>query len=83
MSDRSVNGYMVRVEQADRLGALWVVRVFRKRFLFRKTVSSDWFLDGAQAKLFADEIARDLGSGRGFENLLNRRPGWTLYRPEH
>ena len=83
MSERSINGYTVRVEQSEGLGASWVVRVFRRRFLFRKAVSSDWFLDGAQANLFADEIARDLGSGRGFENLRERRPGWTLHRTNH
>lgn len=81
MSDRSINGYTVRLAQTDALGSAWVVRVYRKRFPFRKSVSSDWFLDGVQAKLFADQIAAELGNGRGFENLRDRKPGWTLHRP--
>jgi hypothetical protein len=81
MSDRSINGYTVRVAQADTLGSAWVVRVYRKRFPFRKSVSSDWFLDGVQANLFADQIAAELGNGKGFENIRDRKPGWTLHRP--
>jgi hypothetical protein len=80
MSDRSINGYTVRLAQTDALGSAWVVRVYRNRFLFRKSVSSDWFLDGVQASLFAEQIAAELGSGRGFENLRDRKPGWTLHR---
>ena len=81
MSDRSINGYTVRVAQADALGSAWVVRVYRKRFPFRKSVSSDWFLDGVQANLFADQIAAELGNGNGFDNIRDRKPGWTLHRP--
>jgi hypothetical protein len=80
MSDRSINGYTVRIAQADALGSAWVVRVFRNRFPFRKSVSSDWFLDGVQAQLFADQIAAELGDGKGLENIRDRKPGWTLHR---
>jgi hypothetical protein len=81
MSDRSVNGYTICIAQADALGSAWVVRVYRKRFPFRKSVSSDWFLDGVQANLFADQIAAELGNGNGFDNIRDRKPGWTLHRP--
>ena len=81
MSDRSINGYTVRVAQTDTLGSAWIVRVYRNRFPFRKSVSSDWFLDGVQAARFADQIAAELGNGKGFENLRDRKPGWTLHRP--
>jgi hypothetical protein len=57
------------------------VRVYRNRFPFKKSISSDWFLDGVQASLFADQIAAELGNGRGYENLRDRSPGWTLHRP--
>jgi hypothetical protein len=80
MSDRSINGYTVRIAQADALGSAWIVRVFRNRFPFRKSVSSDWFLDGVQAQLFADQIAAELGDGKGLENIRDRKPGWTLHR---
>ena len=81
MSEKSINGYTIRVAQTDGLGTTWVVRVYRHRFPFRKSVSSDWFLDGAQAGIFAEQIAAELGNGRGFENLRDRKPGWTLHRP--
>ena len=81
MSEKSIKGYTIDVAQTDGLGTTWVVRVYRKRFPFRKAVSSDWFLDGAQAGIFAEEIAAELGSGRGFEYLRDRKPGWTLHRP--
>jgi hypothetical protein len=83
MSEKSVNGYTIRVEQTEGLGTTWVVRVSKKRFLFRKSLSSDWFLDGVQAARFADQVAADLGSGKGLENLRDRKPGWTLHRPVH
>ena len=81
MSDRSINGYTLRIAQSDALGSAWVVRVYRNRFPFKKNVSCDWFLDGAQANLFADQVAAELRDGRGYENLRERKPGWTLRRP--
>ena len=72
MSEKSVHGYTIRVRQTEGLGSTWVVRVSRTRFLFQKTVSSDWFLDGAQAGRFAEQVASDLESGRGFEYLRDR-----------
>jgi hypothetical protein len=81
MSDRSINGYTVRIAQSVTLGSAWVVRVYRNRFPFKKNVSSDWFLDGAQANLYADQVAAELRDGRGYENLRERKPGWTLRRP--
>jgi hypothetical protein len=83
MSEKSINGYTISVEQRAALGSSWVVRVSKNRFLFRKTLSSDWFLDGVQAARFADQVASDLGSGRGVENLRNRKPGWTLHKALH
>jgi hypothetical protein len=83
MSDASMNGYTVRLTQTDSLGSTWVVRVYRNRFLFKKSLSSDWFLDGAQAKKYADQISEELASGTGFENLRDRKPGWTLHRAAH
>ena len=83
MSQRSVNGYTVRVTHAEGLGSPWVVRVYRRRFLLRMNISSDWFLDRDQALRFADQAAAELGAGRGIASLRDRKPGWTLERPEH
>jgi hypothetical protein len=83
MPDRSVHGYTVRVSETDGLGTTWVVRIFRNRFPFKKRVSSDWFLDGVQANLYADQIAAELANGAGLANLRDRKPGWTLHRPPH
>ena len=81
MSDTSVNGYRIRVTQTEGNGSPWVVNVSRRGFPFRKTVSSDWFLDGEQAKRFADQCASELSEGGGVDNLRDRKPGWTLHRP--
>jgi hypothetical protein len=83
MPDRSVHGYTVSIEQTDALGSVWVVRVYRKRFPFKKSVSTDWFLDGVQAHLFADQVVTGLENGSGLNNLRERKPGWTLQRPAH
>ena len=83
MSEKSVNGYTVHLTQTRGLGSTWVVRVYRNRFLFKKNLSSDWFLDGVQAQTYADQISAELASGRGFENLRDRKPGWTLRRAAH
>jgi hypothetical protein len=77
------NGYTVRLEQIDRLGTTWIVRVHKKSLLFRSLVSSDWFLDGTQARRFAEQIAGELRSGGDTGNITHREPGWTLRRPAH
>jgi hypothetical protein len=83
MSDKTVNGYTIRTTKREGLGSTWVVRVYRNRFPFKKSVSSDWFLDGRQAEDFAAQITAELGSGAGLENVRDRKPGWTLHRPLH
>ncbi|HTR98690.1 MAG TPA: hypothetical protein VML00_03005 [Bacteroidota bacterium] len=83
MSDRSVNGYTIRVTHVESLGSPWVVRVYRRRFLFRTNVSSDWFLDREQALRFAEQAAAELGAGKGAVTLRSRKPGWTLDQPGH
>ena len=69
------------IEQINGLGTTWIVRVYRKRLLFRKLVSSDWFLDGVQAERFARQLATELRLGRGQDLIRNRPPGWQLTRP--
>ena len=78
---QTVNGFSVVVKNPKNLGTPWVVRTYRKTFLCNRRVSSDWFLDGDQAKRFARQLASDLELGA--EHIRNRQPGWTLRRPAH
>jgi hypothetical protein len=75
------NGYTVHLEEINGLGSTWIVRVRKNFLMFHTTVSSDWFLDGAQATRFAEQLALELRSGRDAEEIEGRKPGWTLHRP--
>jgi len=77
------SGYTVEIEQIDELGTTWIVRAHKKLLFFRRLVSSDWFLDGDQAKRFAEQLANDLRNGNPVERIKQRKPGWTLHRPAH
>ena len=81
MTLQTSNGYRIRVLNTASLGSAWIVRVDKRLLAFHRPVSTDWFLDEAQAKRFAEQLAEDLRSGRGIENARNRKPGWTLHRP--
>lgn len=74
--------FLVELKQVEGLGSPWIVRVYKKRILFKKLVSSDWFLDEEQAKRFAGQAAAELGKDDTVTNLADRKPGWTLYRPK-
>ena len=74
--------FRVKLTQVDGLGSPWIVRVYKKGILFKKLVSSDWFLDGEQAKQFAGQAAAELSKGDAYTNLADRAPGWTLHRPK-
>jgi hypothetical protein len=80
MSNPAPNMYSVTVEQPTNNGSAWLVRVYRKRFLCKRRVSSDWFLDKDQARKFADQLTEDLSSD-GIRNIESRQPGWVLHRP--
>jgi hypothetical protein len=75
--------YEITLEQTVEKAPAWFVRVYRKRFLFKRLVSSDWFLDPEQAKQFAEQLANDLNGESGLQNLKDRKPGWVLHRPLH
>ena len=77
------NGFSIDLEQIHGLGSIWIVRLYRKKFLFRKLISSDWFLDAVQAERFARQLASELRLGRGEELIRKRAPGWELTRPPH
>ena len=81
MDSPARNGYTINVETIKGLGTTWIVRVYRKIFIFRKLVSSDWFLDGTQAQRYASQLREQLAQGKGIPNLSNRKPGWVLRRP--
>ena len=75
--------FAVKVEQTRDLGTTYVVRAYRKFLVFRRLLSSDWFLDREQAHTFAGQLAQELKSGKKIDFLRERKPGWTLHRPAH
>jgi len=81
MKQSAANGYTVAVEKIDGTGVTWIVRVYRKIFIFSKLVSSDWFLDGTQAERYAAQVREELAQGKGLPLLKARKPGWVLRQP--
>ncbi|MEO8167379.1 MAG: hypothetical protein ABI623_03970 [bacterium] len=73
--------YIVEVKMVKEQGNNWVVRLVRKILFFRKTVSSDWFLQEQQARTFANKLAEQMKSGSDTEGIKNRKPGWVLTAP--
>lgn len=69
----------VQIEQPKGTGSTWVVRVFRRKFPFKKLISSDWFLDEEQARSFAQQLADALTNGADPMMLKERKPGWTTF----
>ena len=69
----------IRVTQSPEKGTPWIVRLERRRIFGSKVESSDWFLDEAQARRFAELLARDLRAGASIDVIRNRKPGWTLH----
>lgn len=68
--------YTVVLDQPEGIGTVWVVRVYKKGFLFKKLISSDWFLDERQARRFAESLAQALQNGADINTLKSRKPGW-------
>ena len=73
--------FIVEFTQPKSAGIAWVVRVYKKHLLFKKLISSDWFLDEEQAWKFAEKLAADLRSRDVSAYLKERKPGWMLYQP--
>jgi hypothetical protein len=81
---KTPNGFSIEIKQTERLGTPWIVRSYRNRAFFRRRLSSDWFLNGEQAKTFAEQLLREFQSQQESARLIqNRKPGWTLHRPVH
>ncbi len=73
--------FVIRLERIDSAGTPWIVRLMKKGFLFRRRISSDWFLDGDQAKKFAEQLSSDLTrEGATVDFIRSRKPGWTLHQ---
>jgi hypothetical protein len=80
----TTNGFSVEIGQTEGNGDPWIVRSYRKLAFFRRRLSSDWFLNGEQAKAFADQLVKELQSPQSSTtHIQNRKPGWTLHRPVH
>jgi hypothetical protein len=80
---RPGNGYTITIKQTKGLGSIWIVRTYTGGLLFRRVVSSDWFLDAPQAQRFAEQIAAEITSSAVSDYLRTRTPGWTFRRPAH
>jgi hypothetical protein len=79
---KTANGYSVVLEQIKGLGAPWIVRSYRKVAFLRRRLSSDWFLNGDQARAFAEQLVQTLDNDKGSMGFIqHRKPGWTLRRP--
>ena len=76
-------GFTIEIEQPSGTGAAWVVRTFRKLLFLRRLVSSDWFLDEAQAMRFGEQLAKELADQKSAAAIRSRNPGWTLHRAPH
>ena len=80
MSNPALKKYSVTVEQTPDAGSVWLVRLYRKRLVWKRLVSSDWFLDPDQARKFAEQLTEDLSGNGGTGNIESRQPGWVLHR---
>ena len=74
-------GVSVEYARGENAGMPWIVRTYEKKFLMRRVISSDWFLDPEQAKRFAETLAAELRNGASLAAIRGRKPGWTLHRP--
>jgi len=83
MNFPAANGYVVELTQVPHTGTPWIVRVYKKKILFKKLISSDWFLNEEQAKQFAEQLRRELGESGTSTLIKERTPGWTLRRSLH
>jgi hypothetical protein len=80
MSNPALKNYSVTVEQSPDAGSVWLVRVYRRGLLWKRRVSSDWFLDPDQARKFAGQLTEDLSGDGNTGNIESRQPGWVLHR---
>ena len=52
------NGSFTELIHRDSDPGMWIVRRWKKSFLFKKLISSDWFNGREQALKFADSIKK-------------------------
>ena len=79
----SSGNFTINVEHIVAKGKVWNVRLHKKRFPFKKLVSSDWFLDELQAEVFAKQLVEQLTNNPDTDSIRRRQPGWTLKRAAH
>ncbi|MBI5472992.1 MAG: hypothetical protein HY961_11660 [Ignavibacteriae bacterium] len=77
----SAGKHTITLDESAERGMTWVVRLYRKGFLFKKKISSDWFLDKEQARGFAEQLAEEVRRNSSDEEIAKRKPGWTLHAP--
>ena len=77
----SVGNYGIELKEIAEQGKFWIVRTYKRTFLFKKFLSSDWFLDEKQAQTFAKQLAERISGKADVAAIKMRKPGWTLVRP--
>ena len=79
METTRTDGFEIQLRQIDGAGSNWIVRLYRRILFFRKLVSSDWFLDGPQAREYAEQLRRELAETKSISWVARRSPGWRLH----
>ncbi len=73
--------YTVEVNMVKEQGNNWVVRLVKQILFFKRILSTDWFLEEQQARIFAKKLAEQMKSGSDSAGIKNRKPGWVLAAP--
>ena len=73
------NGYFVEIPDKPERGGAWIVRLYRRSFLVKRLVMSDWFLDQEQARTFGEHLSREIKQQGSIARVEHRKPGWTLH----
>jgi hypothetical protein len=79
METTRTDGFEIQLRQIDRAGSTWIVRLYKRTLFLRKSVSSDWFLDGTQAREYAEQLRRELTETKSISWVVRRSPGWRLH----
>jgi hypothetical protein len=66
--------YFIDILAPRGFGSGKIVRVYQKLFLFRRRISSDWFLDDGQAERFVRKVAAELAEAEQVPRLKSPIP---------
>ncbi len=66
--------YFIEILAPRGSGSCKIVRVYQKLFLFRRRISSDWFLDDEQAERYVRKVAAELAEAEQVPRLKSPIP---------